>query len=77
VAAVFIGMMFPSQVGAPLGIFLPLFLMTSVSLFGYVAHVRSTYPDPFVTTTPSSPVSFSRPYALILLVLGLMAAYGR
>jgi hypothetical protein len=71
VTVVFAGMMLPKQIGTPLGLILPLLLILSVGLLGYVAYVRSTYPHVFAITTPST--SPSRTYILTLLALGLVA----
>jgi hypothetical protein len=72
-AAVFAGVLLPEQFGAPLGLFLPLFLVLSVSLLGYVAHVRSSYPNALPATTRSPLIAASRAYAMALLALGLVA----
>lgn len=71
--AVFAGMLFPEQFGAPLGLVLPLSLMLSVGLLGYVAHVCSRYPEARAVTTPSWPTPPARAYTLTLLTLGLVA----
>jgi hypothetical protein len=72
-AAVFIGVLLPEQIGAPLGILLPLSLLISVTLLGYVAHLRSRYPEALAATTPPRPTPPSRLYTLTLLALGLVA----
>jgi hypothetical protein len=71
--AVFSGVIFPEQLGVPLGFFLPLLLMFSVSALGYIAHVRSRYPDAFTVTATVSPTVRSRMYTSILLTLGFVA----
>lgn len=71
--AVFAGMLLPEQFAAPLRLFLPLLLMLSVGLLGYVAHVCSRYPNALAATTPSWPTPPSRAYTLTLLALGLVA----
>ncbi len=73
---VFAGLVFPGQVGASLGLLLPLSLMLSVSLFGYVVHLRSTYPGVFAAELPPWRAVYSRAYLLTLLALGLVAGYG-
>lgn len=73
IGAVFAGLVFSEQFGASLGLFLPLSLMLSVSLLGYIGHVRSTYPNVFAATIAPSHTVPSRAYCLILLVLGLVA----
>lgn len=74
VVLVFAGVLFPEQFGASLGIFLPLLLMLGVGLLGYVAHVRSTYPEVFAMETLPHRTSPSRAYTSALLVLGFVAA---
>jgi len=71
--AVFAGLIFSEPFGASLGLFLPLSLMLSVSLLGYIAYVRSMYPDVFATAIPPWRTRPSRTYYLALLALGLMA----
>jgi hypothetical protein len=71
--AVFAGMLLPEQFGASLGPFLPLSLMLSVGLLGYVAHVCSRYPDALASAAWSWPIPPSRAYTLTLLTLGLVA----
>jgi hypothetical protein len=44
-AIVIIGVLVPDQVSVPLGVVLPLLLLASVSLFGYVAYLRATHPE--------------------------------
>jgi hypothetical protein len=70
---VFAGVIFPDQFGVPLGFFLPLLLMFSVSALGYIAHVRSRYPDTLVATTTAFPAARSRMYISTLLTLGFVA----
>jgi hypothetical protein len=70
---VFIGLLFFEQFGASLGLLLPLSLMLSVSLLGYIVHVRSTHSDVFAATMPPWRTASSRAYGLILLALGLVA----
>jgi hypothetical protein len=72
-AAVLTGVLFPEQIGVPLGLFLPLLLIVSVALLGYVAHVRSRYPEALAATPPPPSVPPSRAYILTLLALGLAA----
>jgi hypothetical protein len=74
VLATVAGEIFPKQYGAPLGLFLPFFLMLGVGLLGYVSHIRSTYPDVFAATTPSWSGPLSRLYTVVLLMGGLVAA---
>lgn len=69
-AVVIIRMLVPEQISWPSGLALPLLLVASVALLGYVAHVRSTYPDALTTTPPQHP----RAQALVLLALGLLGA---
>jgi len=68
----FAGLVLPEQFGASLALFLPLSLILSASLLGYVAHVRSTYPNVFAATRPPWRTP-SRTYYLTLLALGLIA----
>lgn len=70
---VFAGLVLPEQFGASLGLFLPLSLMLSASVLGYIVHVRSTYPDVFAATMPPWRTASSRAYCLTLLALGLIA----
>lgn len=42
---VLVGVLFPEEVGSRLGLRLPILLMTSVALFGYVTYIWSTYPQ--------------------------------
>lgn len=70
---VFSGVIFPEQLGVPLGFFLPLLLMFSVSALGYIAHVRSRYPDTFAGTATVFPTVRSRMHTSILLTLGFVA----
>lgn len=74
-AAVLTGVLFPEQIGAPLGLLLPLLLIVSVTLLGYVAHLRSRYPDALAATKPprSALPPNPRAYTLTLLALGLVA----
>ena len=73
-AVVVIGVLVPGQVGRPLGLALPLLLVGSVALLGYVAYLRSTFPE--VLATARQPLTQSEPHprtrALVLLVLGLL-----
>lgn len=69
-AVVIFRMLFPDHVAWPSGLALPLLLIASVGLLGYVAHLRSTHPEK-LTTTPASP---TRIQALVLLAIGLLAA---
>ncbi len=69
-AAVIIRMLVPGQIGWPSGLALPLLLVTSVTLLGYVVHVRSTHPDALATTPPPH----TRAQALVLVALGLLGA---
>lgn len=73
-AAVLAGLLF-QNLGASLGLALPLLLIFSVVLLGYVAHVHAAYPDVFrndlVVPRSSQP---SRVYPLTLLALGLVAS---
>jgi hypothetical protein len=73
-AAVLAGLLF-QDLGASLGLALPLLLIFSVVLLGYVAHVHATYPDVFRKdlAVPRSSQS-SRVYPLTLLALGLIAS---
>jgi hypothetical protein len=71
--AVLAGLVFPDQFGASLGLLSPLSLVLSVSLLGYIAHVRSTYPDVFAVTMAHWRTASSRAYGLTLLALGLVA----
>lgn len=70
VTAVIIRMLVPDQIGWPSGLALPLLLVMSVGLLGYVTHVRTTYPDALAVTPPSHP----RARALVLVALGLLGA---
>ncbi|MFL6149675.1 MAG: hypothetical protein ACJ72I_19665 [Pseudonocardiaceae bacterium] len=72
-AAVLTGLIFSTQIGAPLGILLPLSLIISVTLLRYVGHLSSEYPDAFTAMTPSRPTPPSRAYTLTLLTLGFVA----
>jgi hypothetical protein len=71
VLVVFTGIAFPERFGVPLGLLLPLFLMFSVSTFGYLAYVRSKYSNAHTAT--ARPPAPSRVYILTLLALGLVA----
>jgi hypothetical protein len=72
-AVVLTGIFFPEQIGTPLGLLLPLILIVSVILFGYVAHMCWRYPNAVGATTPPLVTPPSRAYILTLLVLGLIA----
>lgn len=72
-AAVLTGVVLPAQIGAPLGLLLPLLLIISVTLFGYVAHLRARYPDILAETRHPRPIPPSRAYTLTLLALGVVA----
>ncbi|HEX4102863.1 MAG TPA: hypothetical protein VHY21_20340 [Pseudonocardiaceae bacterium] len=72
-AAVLTGVLLPEQIGARIGLLLPLLLIISVILFGYVAHLRSRYQDAPAETTPLRSTPPSRAYTLTLLALGLVA----
>jgi hypothetical protein len=69
-AVVIIRMLFPDQLGWPSGVALPLLLISSVALFGYVAHLRSTHPEGLATP----PVSPPQVQALVLLAIGLLGS---
>jgi hypothetical protein len=69
-ALVTIKVAFPGWFSWPSGLTLPLMVMASVALLGYVIHVRSTHPEEFVTT----PQPYPRVQALVLLALGLLGA---
>lgn len=71
--AVLAGVIFPTQIGAPLGLLLPLLLIVSVTVLGYVVHLRSRYPDALTATMPARHIPPSRAYILTLLSLGLGA----
>jgi hypothetical protein len=73
-AVAFAGVLLPERFGAPLGLFLPLLLILSVGLLGYVAHVRLRYPNALTAAMPPAPVAASRVYPLTLLTLGFVAA---
>lgn len=81
-ALAFVGILFLDTFGAPLGLFLPVSLMLGSSLLGYVAYMRSTYPDTLAVTVPPQHSAISRAYAVTLLALGLIgglwavASYG-
>jgi hypothetical protein len=76
---VIVGVLFPAQVGVPLGLLLPVLLLACVSLFGYVAYLRSRYPEQFGTTMrvlhadPPFQVQV-QVQALFLCSLGLLAS---
>jgi hypothetical protein len=72
---VIVGVLFPAQVGVPLGLTLPVLLLASISLFGYVAYLRSRFREQFASTMRSlrgDPPS--RVLSLFLLSLGLLAS---
>jgi hypothetical protein len=73
-ATVLTGATFPEQIGAPLGLLLPLLLIASVILLGYAAHLNSRYPVLLAKTMRSLPIESPRGYTLTLLILGLLAA---
>lgn len=69
------GVLLPKQIGAPLGVLLPLLLIAAASLLGYVTHLRSRYPDALASNGLRQAVPESRTYpSLTLLALGLVAA---
>ncbi|MGH3824720.1 MAG: hypothetical protein ACRDRA_18085 [Pseudonocardiaceae bacterium] len=69
------GVLLPNQIGAPLGVLLPLLLIAAVSLLGYVTHLRSRYPNSLPSNGSRQAVCSSRTYtSLTLLALGLVAA---
>lgn len=71
---VIIGVFFQTQVGVPLGLILPVLLLASISLFGYVAYLRSRYPEQLGRTPRALPGDHpSRVQSLFLLSLGLLA----
>jgi hypothetical protein len=70
---VFIGVLLPAQVGAPLGLLLPLILVAAVTLLGYVMHLRSSYPAALASTGSRQATPGPRAYSLTLLALGLVA----
>jgi len=72
-SVVFVGILFPGQVGIPLGLAMPLLLIVSVALLGYVAHMCSRYPNAALATTITVVAPPSRAYTLTLLALGLIA----
>jgi hypothetical protein len=74
VVVVFIGVLLPGQIGVPLGLVLPLLLIAAVSVLGYVAYLRSTYPATLTLpgSRPAAPIP--RAYTLTLIALGLVAA---
>lgn len=76
-AVVVIGVLVPAQVGLPLGLALPLLLIGSVSLLGYLAHLRSAYPAA-LAAAPQPPTERGPPQprgrSLVLLTLGLLGA---
>lgn len=62
------------EFGALLGIRLPLLLIASVILFGYVSYIRSKYSDVLAATADSPRLyQSSRTYTLILIALGFVA----
>lgn len=70
-----IGIVFPAQVGIPLGITLPLLLVASVSLFGYLGHLRAKYPEQLAWRVRQPQVApNSRVQTLVLLSIGLLAS---
>lgn len=73
VLVVFAGLIFPERFGVPLGLLLPLFLMFSVSVLGYIKHIRSRYPDSLAAATTVWPTAHSRMYTSTLLTLGVVA----
>lgn len=69
------GLLLPAQIGAPLGISLPLILIIGVTLLGYVTHLRSKYRASFTQARSRYVASRpSRAYNLILFTLGLVGA---
>lgn len=72
---VIIGVLFQEQVGVTLGLILPVLLLMSISLFGYVAYLRWRYPEQLARTMHAlrgDPPSWVQP--LFLLSLGLLAS---
>ncbi len=65
-----IRMLFPDQLGWPSGLALPLLIIVSVALLGYVAHLRSTHLEGLATP----PASHPQVQALVLLAIGLLGA---
>jgi hypothetical protein len=72
-AVVFTGVLLPAQIGAPLGLLLPLILIAAVTLLGYVTHLRSKYPAALTPTGSRQTSPGPRAYSLTLLALGLVA----
>jgi hypothetical protein len=71
-AAMLAGIVF-NKFGTSLGLALPLLLIFSFILLGYVAHIYSAYSDVLATTmTPPAPAR-PRIYPMALLALGLLA----
>lgn len=56
-AVVLAAVVFPAGVGSRLGLLVPLFFIVSVALFGYVAHLWSTYPQAFAIAPQMAPVA--------------------
>ncbi|MCA1709368.1 MAG: hypothetical protein LC808_41260, partial [Actinobacteria bacterium] len=54
-AVVIIALLAPDQVGSPLGLMVPLLLIASVALIGYVTHLRSAYPQAFTQNQRYTP----------------------
>ena len=68
------GVLFPDQVGVPLGIVLPLLLIAATIMLGYTAYLQSHYPGLLgrIRMGPQN-VSF-RLHRTVLLTLGLLAS---
>jgi hypothetical protein len=71
---VFTVILLPARIGVLLGLLLPLLLIAAVTLLGYVAHLRSSYPALLASPRPQDSAPASRAYTLTLLALGLIAA---
>lgn len=68
------GVLFPDQIGIPLGIVLPLLLIAATIMLGYTAYLQSHYPGLLgrIRMGPQN-VSF-RLHRTVLLTLGLLAS---
>jgi len=74
IVVVITAILLPRQIGAPLGIVLPLLLLAAVILLGYVTYLRSKYSVTLALAWSRQADPASRAYTLTLIALGLVAA---
>ncbi|MGH7869349.1 MAG: hypothetical protein ACREP9_17360 [Candidatus Dormibacteraceae bacterium] len=72
-ATVIIGLLFPEQVGVPLRLLLPIFLLLAVSLLGYIEHLRARYAEALSAVKIPWPTPSSWIYIPALLMVGVVA----